>query len=103
MANSDSINEMRIYPLSAYNIHGTCIFPQNEDIIQGIHIHTQNADNIHRMWIFPQNADNIHGTWIFPQNADISMIISTTRIKQRNITHNFITHIYPLQVTWDVD
>ena len=67
---------MRIYPWNVDNIHGTWIFPQN-------------VDNIHGTWIFPWNADNIQGMWIFPQNADISTIISTTRMKYRNLTHNF--------------
>ena len=48
---------------------------------------------------FPKNADNIHRTWIFPQNADISTILSTTRTKLRNLTHNFIIHLYLLFVT----
>ena len=57
-------------------------------------IFSQNTDNHHKIWIYTQNADNIHETWIFPQNVDISAIISTTRMKERNLSHNLPLHLY---------
>ena len=78
------------------------IFTQNEDNIHGVQTYPRNADNIHLTWIFPKNADNIHRTWIFPWNADISTIISTTRMKWFNLTHNFIAHPYLLQYFWKI-
>ena len=81
------------------NIHGTWIFQRNIDNLHDIWIYTQNTDNIHRTWIFPRNADNIHRTWISTQNADISTLISTARMKKRNLSHNLTPHLYLLHGT----
>ena len=59
-------------------------------------IFPQNADTIHEIRIYPLNVDNIHGKWIFSQNADISTIISTTRMKDRNLTYNLTPQLYSL-------
>ena len=62
-------------------------------------IFPRNADNIHGTWISPWNVDDIHGTGIFSWNADISIIISTTRRKERNLTHNLTPHLYLFHIT----
>ena len=72
-------------------------YPQNVDNIHRVQIYPQNTDDIHGTLIFLWNVNNIHITWIFPCYVDISTIISKTRMKYHNITHNFITHLYSFQ------
>ena len=87
---------MRIISTERGYFHEMRIISTERGYFREIWIYTQNVDNIHGTWIFPQNADNIHGMWIFPRNVDISTIISTTRMKDRNLTYNLTPQLYSL-------
>ena len=84
--------KMRIISTEYGYIHEISIISTERGYFQKMQIISTKYEYIHEMRIIYTE----HGTWILPRYADVSMIISTTRMKEHNLTHNLTPHLYML-------